>query len=154
MPLSEWIPCNELMASAKFDTVLFVIVAFNAAAPSPASLTMPRSSYCRTVLLSISVVCEPPAPRVPIDDSERLERTGIDYGRVADEVVLDAAIVGSSAATLVHVDHAALTITHQRYRGRAVIRDVVIKRAVEIGAENKQSPGPTRLRDHRQTRFR
>ena len=142
MPLSEWIPCNELVASAKFDTVLFVIVAFNAAAPSPASLTMPRSSYCRTVLLSISVVCEPPAPRALDDNSERLQRTRIDDRRIADEVVLDAPIERTSAAALVHVDHAALTIADQRRYGRAVIRDVVIEGAVERCTQNKQQPWP------------
>ena len=65
MPLSEWMPCNELTASAKSESVLFVTVAFSAALPSPASSTMPRSKYWRTWLLLINVVCEPPAPLAP-----------------------------------------------------------------------------------------
>ena len=137
MPLSEWMPCSELTASAKSDTVLFVTVAFSAALPSPASSTMPRSKYCRTWLLLINVVCDPPAPLAPTmmpNASDEPEPTTAGSPMTLFSM-LPLKVPG--AAALVDVDRSALPVAPERHRDRAIVRDVIGERPVERCTEEE-----------------
>ncbi len=135
IPLSEWMPCSELIASAKFDTVLFVTcrvqrgTAFARFEHDAAVEVLPD-----LIVVDQRRVRTARTPRAD-DDAERLRRTRADDRRIANHVVLDRAAERAGAAALVDVDGAALAVPPERHCNGAVVRNVVGDRAVERRTE-------------------